>query len=189
MKDSYFGSYLDVRDGRNMLSIASPTNCLPSDGRKQIITLENNMFNHTDVFPMNSDNGIDISYWLNYERPIQIIIDGLEMYHSRTFFYRAIGLIVSNGDILLQNVYLEDVQSSLDDLYIEGDDTIIVRNLTMKYCGSFGRRTFSIYNAHYIEIDGFEHTDFPADRAPPNGVLILDTPNSIVLSGLYFHDN
>ena len=191
IKNSFIGSYGFMFDAKQLSRADSPLNCQPEDGEKQIITLENNIYNMSIDYTGTPHHGFICSFLEWYPRQdMEVYFINNTMINIQKSFYRELLLDVNYAKVYVRDNSFLDSTSSVDVAQIKTTKEVEVTNNVFRNISSTSQNIIVITNTPKVTI-----TDFTMNGANPDAVssavinLNLESNAEAILSNINFNEN
>lgn len=191
IKNSYIGSYGYMFDAKQLTRADSPLNCQPTDNAKQIIRLENNVYDMLGSFTGTPHHGFICSFLEWYPRTdMEVYFINNTMKNVQRSFYRILLLDVSYSTVFVTDNTFLDSTGSVDIVQVKTTKAVTVERNVFQNVSSTSQNVFVITDAPSVTI-----TDFTMNGANPATVsssvinLNMASDATAILSNIKFTNN
>lgn len=189
--NSYIGSYGFMFDAKQLTRADSPLNCQPTDGVKQIVTVQNTVYNMSFAYTGTPHHGFICSFLEWYPRTnMEVYFVNNTMINVQRTFYRIMLLDVNYAKVYVTDNLFSNSTSSVDIAQITTTKAVEVLRNTFQNISSTSQNVLVISSAPSIVV-----TNFTMNGANPeavsSAVLNLNMASGAVatLTNIWFFDN
>jgi len=191
IQNSYIGSYGFMFDAKQLTRADSPLNCQPTDGVKQIIKLDNNVYNMSTAYTGTPHHGFICSFLEWYPRTdMEMIFTNNVIMNVQESFYRVMLLDMNSATVSVTDNLFKDSTGAVDISQIKTTKSVEVLRNVFENISSTSQNILVITSAPMVTI-----TDFTMNGANPAVVssailnLNMATNAVAVLNDIKFTNN
>lgn len=191
IQNSYIGSYGFMFDAKQLTRADSPLNCQPTDGAKQIIRLENNIYNMSETYTGTPHHGFISSFLEWYPRQdMEVYFVNNQMINIQKTFYRVLLLDMNWATVFVTGNTFKDTTGSVDVAQIKTTKEVQVLNNLFQNISSTSQNILVITSAPKVTV-----TNFTMNGANPEVVssavlnFNMASDAQAILNDIKFTDN